>query len=169
VIAGPIPGCKPCTNSEMTYCKDGSVIDDHCCCDSGYDSKWFSRYLLCKLRCNVLSLLLLLLLLLCVICYLNKILRFRWVAARSCKLLRFALRTLRYRNEQADRNRLSLRQWRKSHFPLSSFIRSWSDKSFYLGKNHLGPGEFVRERSAVTSALALCNTLLHGDLEQRQW
>ncbi|XP_017793637.1 PREDICTED: uncharacterized protein LOC108575373 isoform X2 [Habropoda laboriosa] len=30
---GPIPGCKPCTSSEMTYCKDGSVIDDHCCCD----------------------------------------------------------------------------------------------------------------------------------------
>ncbi|CAK9807780.1 hypothetical protein ANTPLA_LOCUS5506 [Anthophora plagiata] len=30
---GPIPGCKPCTSSEMTYCKDGNVIDDHCCCD----------------------------------------------------------------------------------------------------------------------------------------
>ncbi|XP_048269970.1 uncharacterized protein LOC126926157 isoform X1 [Bombus affinis] len=30
---GPIPGCKPCTRSEMTYCKDGSVINDHCCCD----------------------------------------------------------------------------------------------------------------------------------------
>ncbi|KAH0952493.1 hypothetical protein HN011_000573 [Eciton burchellii] len=37
IYPGPIPGCKPCTNSEMTYCKDGSVIDDHCCCDSGYD------------------------------------------------------------------------------------------------------------------------------------
>ncbi|KAG6799258.1 hypothetical protein HZU73_05361 [Apis mellifera caucasica] len=30
---GPIPGCKACTNTEMTYCKDGSVINDHCCCD----------------------------------------------------------------------------------------------------------------------------------------
>ncbi|RLU23631.1 hypothetical protein DMN91_003837 [Ooceraea biroi] len=27
---GPIPGCKPCTSSEMTYCKNGSVISDHC-------------------------------------------------------------------------------------------------------------------------------------------
>ncbi|KAK9304355.1 hypothetical protein QLX08_004327 [Tetragonisca angustula] len=30
---GPIPGCKICTNTEMSYCKDGSVINDHCCCD----------------------------------------------------------------------------------------------------------------------------------------
>ncbi|XP_063977778.1 uncharacterized protein LOC135162825 [Diachasmimorpha longicaudata] len=33
---GPIPGCRTCTNEEMTYCKDGSVISDHCCCDGGY-------------------------------------------------------------------------------------------------------------------------------------
>ncbi|XP_034941158.1 uncharacterized protein [Chelonus insularis] len=33
----PIPGCKACTYEEMTYCKDGSVISDHCCCDSTYD------------------------------------------------------------------------------------------------------------------------------------
>ncbi|KAK0075939.1 hypothetical protein PV325_011305 [Microctonus aethiopoides] len=31
------PGCKSCTNDEMTYCKDGSVINDHCCCDSSYN------------------------------------------------------------------------------------------------------------------------------------
>lgn len=37
VYPGPIPGCKPCTNSEMTYCKDGSVISDHCCCDGSYN------------------------------------------------------------------------------------------------------------------------------------
>ncbi|XP_026824850.1 uncharacterized protein LOC105275105 isoform X2 [Ooceraea biroi] len=35
---GPIPGCKPCTSSEMTYYKNGSVISDHCCCDSGYNN-----------------------------------------------------------------------------------------------------------------------------------
>ncbi|EZA61575.1 hypothetical protein X777_07908 [Ooceraea biroi] len=35
IYPGPIPGCKPCTSSEMTYCKNGSVISDHCCCDSG--------------------------------------------------------------------------------------------------------------------------------------
>ncbi|XP_044597756.1 uncharacterized protein LOC123274251 isoform X2 [Cotesia glomerata] len=34
---GTIPGCKACTNEEMTYCKDGSVINDHCCCDSAYN------------------------------------------------------------------------------------------------------------------------------------
>ncbi|XP_011305632.1 uncharacterized protein [Fopius arisanus] len=33
---GPIPGCRSCTHDEMTYCKDGSVISDHCCCDGGY-------------------------------------------------------------------------------------------------------------------------------------
>ncbi|KAG7202817.1 hypothetical protein KM043_009974 [Ampulex compressa] len=37
VYPGPIPGCKPCTNSEMTYCKDGSVLNDHCCCDGSYN------------------------------------------------------------------------------------------------------------------------------------
>ncbi|XP_076234806.1 uncharacterized protein LOC143179451 isoform X2 [Calliopsis andreniformis] len=36
-LTGPIPGCKPCTNSEMTYCSDGSVINDHCCCDRSYN------------------------------------------------------------------------------------------------------------------------------------
>ncbi|GAB1867547.1 hypothetical protein CAJAP_08626 [Camponotus japonicus] len=34
---GPMPGCKPCTSSEMTYCKNGSVINDHCCCDGNYN------------------------------------------------------------------------------------------------------------------------------------
>ncbi|XP_076749509.1 uncharacterized protein LOC143422618 [Xylocopa sonorina] len=34
---GPIPGCKPCTSSEMTYCEDGSVINDHCCCDGSFN------------------------------------------------------------------------------------------------------------------------------------
>ncbi|XP_014480160.1 PREDICTED: uncharacterized protein LOC106747288 [Dinoponera quadriceps] len=33
IYPGPIPGCKPCTNSEITYCSDGSVINDHCCCE----------------------------------------------------------------------------------------------------------------------------------------
>ncbi|XP_032691183.1 uncharacterized protein LOC116853927 isoform X2 [Odontomachus brunneus] len=33
IYPGPIPGCKPCINSEMTYCADGSVINDHCCCE----------------------------------------------------------------------------------------------------------------------------------------
>ncbi|XP_008555235.1 uncharacterized protein LOC103576693 [Microplitis demolitor] len=37
ISTGPIPGCKACTNEEMTYCKDGSVISDHCCCDSSYN------------------------------------------------------------------------------------------------------------------------------------
>lgn len=36
VYPGPIVGCKPCTNSEMAYCKDGSVIGDHCCCDGSF-------------------------------------------------------------------------------------------------------------------------------------
>ena len=40
IYPGPIPGCKPCTSSEMTYCKDESVINDHCCCD-GSDNKVF--------------------------------------------------------------------------------------------------------------------------------
>ncbi|XP_025162756.1 uncharacterized protein LOC105180837 [Harpegnathos saltator] len=30
---GPIPGCKACISSEMTYCSDGRVIEDHCCCE----------------------------------------------------------------------------------------------------------------------------------------
>ncbi|XP_058807950.1 uncharacterized protein LOC131673731 [Phymastichus coffea] len=34
---GPIPGCKPCTSDEMSYCADQRVIDDHCCCDNGYN------------------------------------------------------------------------------------------------------------------------------------
>ncbi|XP_012286893.1 uncharacterized protein LOC105703235 [Orussus abietinus] len=34
---GPIPGCKACTGSEMAYCKDDSVLNDHCCCDGGYN------------------------------------------------------------------------------------------------------------------------------------
>lgn len=37
---GPIPGCKPCTKSEINYCKNGSVINDHCCCD-GSSNKVF--------------------------------------------------------------------------------------------------------------------------------
>lgn len=37
IYPGPIPGCKPCTNSEMTYCKDGGVINDHCCCDGSFN------------------------------------------------------------------------------------------------------------------------------------
>lgn len=40
VYPGPIPGCKPCTSSEIAYCKDGSVINDHCCCD-GSDNEVF--------------------------------------------------------------------------------------------------------------------------------
>lgn len=38
-FAGPIPGCKACTNTEMTYCKDGSVINDHCCCDGSVNGE----------------------------------------------------------------------------------------------------------------------------------
>ncbi|XP_071554222.1 uncharacterized protein [Temnothorax nylanderi] len=34
---GPIPGCKPCTYPEMTYCTNGSVINDHCCCDGSFN------------------------------------------------------------------------------------------------------------------------------------
>ncbi|XP_051155245.1 uncharacterized protein LOC127277882 isoform X2 [Leptopilina boulardi] len=34
---GTIPGCKACTSQEMMYCKDGSVIADHCCCDFSYN------------------------------------------------------------------------------------------------------------------------------------
>lgn len=34
---GVIPGCKACTSQEMMYCKDGSVIADHCCCDFSYN------------------------------------------------------------------------------------------------------------------------------------
>ncbi|XP_012063871.1 PREDICTED: uncharacterized protein LOC105627194 [Atta cephalotes] len=37
IYPGPIPGCKPCTYSEMTYCKNGSVINDHCCCDGNFN------------------------------------------------------------------------------------------------------------------------------------
>ncbi|XP_072762377.1 uncharacterized protein [Anoplolepis gracilipes] len=37
IYPGPIPGCKSCTSSEMTYCKDGSVINDHCCCDGSFN------------------------------------------------------------------------------------------------------------------------------------
>ncbi|XP_048508412.1 uncharacterized protein LOC105685661 isoform X1 [Athalia rosae] len=39
--AGPIPGCKDCTSSEMTYCRDGGVLNDHCCCDNGPDDEVF--------------------------------------------------------------------------------------------------------------------------------
>ena len=46
LFTGPIPGCKPCTRQEMTYCKDGSVIADHCCCDSSYNGKIFFEYFL---------------------------------------------------------------------------------------------------------------------------
>ncbi|XP_048508418.1 uncharacterized protein LOC105685661 isoform X2 [Athalia rosae] len=38
---GPIPGCKDCTSSEMTYCRDGGVLNDHCCCDNGPDDEVF--------------------------------------------------------------------------------------------------------------------------------
>nr|XP_034174690.1 uncharacterized protein LOC117601681 isoform X2 [Osmia lignaria] len=38
IYPAPIPGCKPCTDSEMIYCKDGSVISDHCCCDGSFNS-----------------------------------------------------------------------------------------------------------------------------------
>ncbi|XP_014212463.1 uncharacterized protein LOC106642259 [Copidosoma floridanum] len=31
---GPRPGCNTCTPKEMTYCRDGGVINDHCCCDT---------------------------------------------------------------------------------------------------------------------------------------
>ncbi|XP_015185920.1 PREDICTED: uncharacterized protein LOC107071435 [Polistes dominula] len=37
IFPGPIPGCKHCTNSEITYCENGSVINDHCCCDGSYN------------------------------------------------------------------------------------------------------------------------------------
>ncbi|XP_029052229.1 uncharacterized protein LOC114880409 isoform X1 [Osmia bicornis bicornis] len=37
IYPAPIPGCKPCTDSEMIYCKDGSVISDHCCCDGSFN------------------------------------------------------------------------------------------------------------------------------------
>ncbi|XP_066594266.1 uncharacterized protein [Prorops nasuta] len=39
-FSGPVPGCKPCTNSEMTYCMNGNVIGDHCCCE-GSNNKVF--------------------------------------------------------------------------------------------------------------------------------
>ncbi|OXU18484.1 hypothetical protein TSAR_006713, partial [Trichomalopsis sarcophagae] len=34
---GPIPGCKACTREEMSYCRNGSVLEDHCCCDGAYN------------------------------------------------------------------------------------------------------------------------------------
>ncbi|XP_015431929.1 PREDICTED: uncharacterized protein LOC107188189 isoform X2 [Dufourea novaeangliae] len=37
IYPGPIPGCKPCTNAEMTYCENESVINDHCCCDGSFN------------------------------------------------------------------------------------------------------------------------------------
>ncbi|XP_076290015.1 uncharacterized protein LOC143213758 isoform X2 [Lasioglossum baleicum] len=37
IYPGPIPGCKPCTSSEMNYCADESVINDHCCCDGSFN------------------------------------------------------------------------------------------------------------------------------------
>ncbi|XP_078038605.1 uncharacterized protein LOC144470887 isoform X1 [Augochlora pura] len=36
VYPGPIPGCKPCTSTEMAYCTD-DVIYDHCCCDGSFN------------------------------------------------------------------------------------------------------------------------------------
>ncbi|XP_012231431.1 uncharacterized protein [Linepithema humile] len=38
IYPGPLPGCKPCTSSEMTYCKNGNVINDHCLCDSPFNT-----------------------------------------------------------------------------------------------------------------------------------
>lgn len=40
IYPGPLPGCKPCTNSEMTYCKNGNVINDHCLCDSPFNTRY---------------------------------------------------------------------------------------------------------------------------------
>ncbi|XP_015589088.1 uncharacterized protein LOC107264849 isoform X2 [Cephus cinctus] len=36
IFPAPIPGCNPCTSEEMDYCKNGKVIEDHCCCDGSY-------------------------------------------------------------------------------------------------------------------------------------
>ncbi|KAJ8674076.1 hypothetical protein QAD02_005338 [Eretmocerus hayati] len=34
IYPGPKPGCKACTSDEMNYCRNNSVVDDHCVCDS---------------------------------------------------------------------------------------------------------------------------------------
>ncbi|XP_011504287.1 PREDICTED: uncharacterized protein LOC105367325 [Ceratosolen solmsi marchali] len=37
LYSGLVPGCKACSKDEMTYCQNGSVLEDHCCCDGGYN------------------------------------------------------------------------------------------------------------------------------------
>ncbi|XP_017890383.1 uncharacterized protein LOC108631160 [Ceratina calcarata] len=37
IYPGPVPGCKLCTRTEMSYCEDSSVINDHCCCDGSFN------------------------------------------------------------------------------------------------------------------------------------
>ncbi|RLU23498.1 hypothetical protein DMN91_003703 [Ooceraea biroi] len=46
-----IGGCKPCISSEMTYCKNGSVINDRCYCDSGYNSDSTNIFYMSQARC----------------------------------------------------------------------------------------------------------------------
>ncbi|XP_011163749.1 uncharacterized protein LOC105198655 isoform X2 [Solenopsis invicta] len=44
IYPGSIPGCKTCTYSELTYCKNGSVINDHCCCDGSFNVLLFVEH-----------------------------------------------------------------------------------------------------------------------------
>lgn len=37
IYPGPVPGCKPCTRAEQSYCEDGRVLNDHCCCDGSFN------------------------------------------------------------------------------------------------------------------------------------
>ncbi|KAL6264543.1 hypothetical protein P5V15_004648 [Pogonomyrmex californicus] len=37
IHSGHAPGCQVCIYSEIIYCKNGSVINDHCCCDGRFN------------------------------------------------------------------------------------------------------------------------------------
>ncbi|KAL0133147.1 hypothetical protein PUN28_000717 [Cardiocondyla obscurior] len=44
IYPGPVPGCRPCTYPELTYCSNGSVINDHCCCDGNFNMFLFVEH-----------------------------------------------------------------------------------------------------------------------------
>ncbi|XP_043272735.1 uncharacterized protein [Venturia canescens] len=58
IYPGTIPGCKECTSSEMTYCRDESVLADHCCCDGSYNKVFPFVEHICRLSrqpCKVIA------------------------------------------------------------------------------------------------------------------
>ncbi|XP_011636878.1 uncharacterized protein LOC105427041 [Pogonomyrmex barbatus] len=45
IHSGHVPGCQVCIYSEIIYCKNGSIINDHCCCDGRFNDFFTGKHM----------------------------------------------------------------------------------------------------------------------------